>query len=112
MSTALRPDPNAAQQTTPPPRDANCYQGTTIFVTVRVDGVVVVPMQDGYAYTHTGDGRCVLISGPRARMLELWMQLRQFEQDGGPHVYVNALEFPAYAFLTAQECPLHVHAAA
>lgn len=77
-----------------------------------MDGVVVIPMQDGYAYSHTDDGRCVLLSGPRDRMMELCMQVRHSQQNGGPHIYVNALEFPGFGFLGAQECPLHGNAVA
>jgi hypothetical protein len=69
-------------------------------------------MQDGYAYSHTGDGRCVLLSGPRAIMLKLCMQVRYSQQSGGPHIYVDAFDFPSYGFLTVEECPLHGNAAA
>ncbi len=81
-------------------------------MTVRVDGVVVIPMQDGYAYTHTDDGRCVLLSGPRDRMIDLCRRVKAAEQAGGPEIYVDALEFPDYGFLSAEECPVHGHAAA
>jgi hypothetical protein len=91
---------------------SNRNAGTKAAMTVRVDGVVVVPMQDGYAYSHTYDGRCVVLAGPRDRMMELCTRVRQTQLAGGPSVYVNALDFPAYGFLPAQDCPLHAHAAA
>jgi hypothetical protein len=69
-------------------------------------------MQDGYAYSHTHEGRCVLLSGPRARMLELCMKLRHSQQNGGPRIYVDAFDFPTYGFLTVDECPLHGNAVA
>jgi hypothetical protein len=81
-------------------------------MTVRVDGVVVVPMRDGYAYSHTYDGRCVVLSGPRDRMMDLCTRVRNSQQTGGPNVYVDAFDFPAYGFLSANECPLHAHAVA
>ena len=68
-------------------------------------------MQDGYAYSHTGDGRCVLLRGPRDRMMELCVRVREAQETGGPAVFVEALEFPAHGFLV-RECPLHGCAAA
>lgn len=69
-------------------------------------------MKDGYAYSHTADGRCVVLSGPRERMLELCMRVQHSQLTGGAHIYVNALDFSAYNFLTVRECPLHGHAVA
>jgi hypothetical protein len=40
------------------------------------------------------------------------MQVRQSQQIGGERIYVNAFDFPAYSFLTVDECPLHGNAAA
>lgn len=81
-------------------------------MTVRVDGVVVIPMQDGYAYAHTEDGRCLLLSGPRERMIELCRSVKSAQQEGGPEIFVDASEFPEYGFLSTEECPLHEHIAA
>jgi hypothetical protein len=40
------------------------------------------------------------------------MQVRYSQQSGGPHIYVDAFDFPSYGFLTVEECPLHGNAAA
>lgn len=81
-------------------------------MTVRVDGVVVIPMQDGYAYAHADDGRCLLISGPREQMIDLCRRVKAFNLEGGAAIYVNLEEFPEHTFLSAGECPVHEHRAA
>lgn len=73
---------------------------------IVVDAIIVPPGQDGVAFGHDNEGRCIEFTGTRAAMLVLVQQLREAEQKlPRPIVSISRQEWPSLKIIDVSACP-------
>jgi hypothetical protein len=75
---------------------------------LRVDGVVVPPLQAGVAFAHARDGRCVTFTGPRDAMVRLCQAHREHNLGLRPPVFVDSADWAGVApVANSADCWIH-----